>query len=260
MFALLSFDASAAESCWAIFQSGHHEKALPVCRNEVKNGNENSMLVIADIYMEKGREYDPKAFQWLVRAADEKELWWSKGRVKKLVLKYETIPYFFEDSIKNKNRVSLYILGDIYREGRLVPKDESAALNAYLKSANAGYPAAIAAVGYSYIDGMGVEKDEHKAMVWIRKAAYAGYPTAQLMYADDLYADKYTSNDFEAFELYQECAEADMEWCQMRLGIIYFNGDIVQQNIDKARFWLGMAAKNSERARRFIQQHPALKK
>ena len=116
----------------------------------------------------------------------------------------------FEERAAKGDALAQLMLGDIYKNGRGVPKDEAkayswtrkaaeqgdargqAALAALMqagsgtprddagaiawleKSAQQGYVLAQAALGSAYLSGQGVKKDEEKAVQWLRKAAAQG--------------------------------------------------------------------------------------
>lgn len=69
-------------------------------------------------------------------------------------------------------------LGDIYRKGIGVQKDEVQSFNWYRKAANAGYAPAQTQVGYLYSTGSGVAKDENASIAWYCEAALQGYRRA----------------------------------------------------------------------------------
>jgi hypothetical protein len=123
----------------------------------------------------------------------------------------------FSERAERGDPLAMLLLGDIYKNGRGVRKDEAAAYSwskraadtgdprgqaaqaallqdgigtprndaaafALLqKSANQGYPLAQGALGSAYLHGRGTAKNEELAAVWLRKAADQGVPEAAEM-------------------------------------------------------------------------------
>jgi TPR repeat protein len=65
-------------------------------------------------------------------------------------------------------------LAALMQAGRGTPRDEAGALIWLQKSANQGYVIAQLALGYAYRVGLGTPKDEAMAVLWLRKAAAQG--------------------------------------------------------------------------------------
>ncbi len=72
-----------------------------------------------------------------------------------------------------------YNLGNMYRNGRGVPKDEQQAVPWYRKAAEQGLADAQLQLGFMYANGQGVPKDEQQGVVWYRKVAEQGDARAQ---------------------------------------------------------------------------------
>lgn len=79
-------------------------------------------------------------------------------------------------------------LGNMYAEGRGVPKDDQQTVFWWRKAADQGDAPAQHNLGNRYVIGRGVPKDDKQAMFWFRKAADQGHALAQsslgYMYAD----------------------------------------------------------------------------
>ena len=65
-------------------------------------------------------------------------------------------------------------LGDMYVEGRGVPRDDKQAVAWYRKAANQNYAPAQFYLGYMYLSGQGVPEDDQQTIDWFRKAADQG--------------------------------------------------------------------------------------
>jgi hypothetical protein len=65
-------------------------------------------------------------------------------------------------------------LGDRYRQGRGVVRDDAEAIRWFQKGAAAGEPSAITRLGEMYLYGEGVARDDTQALHWFQKGAEAG--------------------------------------------------------------------------------------
>lgn len=121
---------------------------------------------------------------------------------------------------------------------------------ALLAKANAGDPAAQAAVGDVYAAGSGttrtnrqLDEDYKQAATWYRKAAEQGDTAAETRLAA-LYRDgKGVARDMvQAADWYRKAAEQGDAGAQGILGVLYSFGQGVAQNYVEAYFWLDLAA------------------
>ena len=71
-----------------------------------------------------------------------------------------------------------YNLGNIYEEGKIVPRDYKKALEFYSKAAENGHFMAMNSIGILYEEGRGVEKDFKKAFECYEIAATNGHDVA----------------------------------------------------------------------------------
>jgi uncharacterized protein len=111
---------------------------------------------------------------------------------------------------KRGTRLAMLMLADIYRHGRVGPKNDVEAFNLALKSAEAGDEEAMSFVGEMYELGQGVAKNEKRAAEWYRKGSEAGAPTAMLhlgrQYAEGRGVSK---SEGHARELFRKAATAE---------------------------------------------------
>ena len=75
--------------------------------------------------------------------------------------------------------ISQFILGQMYRNGRGVPKDDKTALKWYTLAADQGLAYAQTHLGYMYRWGLGGPKDYKTAAKWWTRAAEQGNAYAQ---------------------------------------------------------------------------------
>jgi len=133
-----------------------------------------------------------------------------------------------------------YWLGHIYREGRLVTKNDTRAESLFLQSAEKGYGPAQFVVAMMSFPG-----DPPRAETWLLRAAEQGNAEAQF-WLGTAYEDRWfgTTDLQEAVEWYQKSAEQGHPDAQATLGRMFENGDGVKQNYVVAAEWYRKAAEH----------------
>ncbi len=129
-------------------------------------------------------------------------------------------------------------LGNMYANGRGVPKDDGEAVKWYRKAAEQSSASAQTNLAYMHANGRGVPKDYTQAFMWYRKAADQGFAEAQLslgiMYSDGLGVSK----DYgEALKWFLLAAAQGHIRAQYSLGVMYTNGLGVPQDYAEAYKW-----------------------
>ncbi|RIA96752.1 hypothetical protein C1645_871848 [Glomus cerebriforme] len=180
-----------------------------------------------------------------------------------------------------KDDVVQYNLGQYYRHGKGVEKDEVKAFEYYKKSADQGHLNAQFQLGHCYDygigtevnkakafelykivaekghiiaqnnlgtlyeNGEGIEKDLEKAINWFNKAAENGNNEALYnlgrCYGLGIGVEK---NIVKAFECCKIAAEKGHDIAQNSLGILYADGEGTEKDLEKAIYWLQKAAEN----------------
>jgi len=92
---------------------------------------------------------------------------------------YRTAFTGFKKLAEQGQALAQYNLGQMYRDGHGVPKDDQQAVAWYRKAAEQGVADAQYNLGVMYANGRGVAKDEQLAVAWYRKAAEQGQAQAQ---------------------------------------------------------------------------------
>lgn len=118
-------------------------------------------------------------------AANRLGVWYEKGR-RGLPVDVKQAVYWYSVAAKANNGLALHNLGDCYRDGIGVKKDEHIAFDCYLKAAATGLPLGYEDVGDSILrpdiaEGFNLtDPDERRAtaMLWYRKAAKHGRESA----------------------------------------------------------------------------------
>ena len=106
--------------------------------------------------------------------------------------------------------------------------DFKGAVTQWLPFAAQGDPDALFNMGQAYKLGRGVARDDKIAIDYFRKAAAKDHEAAQEQLGLALYANRVTRP--EAMQWLEIAARADQPRAQYVLGVAYFNGDDVQKN------------------------------
>lgn len=178
---------------------------------------------------------------------------------------YDDALALIQEGVEQGDPVAQTLLGECYYNGYGVEQDYEEAAKYYLLAADQEYPAAMFAAGTCCYLGNGSEVDMDEAFDWYQKALDAGYEPDQeeMENVIGLLEDKLkgiTSEDLgefihkigtEAFEAedyktahaYWEL-EANLGYPKglYNLGIMYQNGDGVEQDFDKAADYFEQAA------------------
>ena len=129
-------------------------------------------------------------------------------------------------------------LGDLYSSGRVVPRDDSQALEWYRKAAEQGNADAQRNLGFSYAAGAGVPKDGRQAAVWYRKAAEQGDAIAQVFLGVLYNCGQDVPQDYRlAAEWYRKAAEQGDGAAQHNLASMYYRGKGVPRDCRLAAAW-----------------------
>lgn len=141
------------------------------------------------------------------------------------------------------HRKAMYKLGLMYEDGIGIEKNESKAVEWYMKAADRGNSTSMFKLGWMNENGIGTEKNELKAVEWYMKAADHGHSRAMctlgLMYANGIVIEK---NESKAVELYLNAAIHGHVTSMYNLGLMYANGIYVEKNQSKSVEWFKKAA------------------
>ena len=160
----------------------------------------------------------------------------------------------FKEATNNDCRVGMFYLATCYEKGIAIEKDLSEAFKWYEKAASKNDGPSLNKVAYFYETGRGVEKSIHKAIYYYSKAVENGFDVNSELYRADKNKDgAYFYNLSQQFlkenniNVYKYCldkasmyhhAQSDFE-----LGLLYFEGKLVKQDIKKARHFFDDAYK-----------------
>jgi TPR repeat protein len=140
------------------------------------------------------------------------------------------------------DREAQYWVGQVYGEGRLVPKDDAGLREWMLRSAEQGYAPAQEIVGMMYA---GANGDYGKADLWLRRAAEQGNAEAQFWLGAFYEQGQMGATDYrEAFRWLRKAAEQGHPDAQVTLAQMYEDGEFVSQNYTLAAKWYRKAAEH----------------
>ena len=146
--------------------------------------------------------------------------------------------YWYRESANKGNATAQYNLGNLYRQGIGVTRNDEVAADWYRKAAAKGYVDAINWLGVLYQRGQGVPQDYKKAVEYYRQAAdkgnFYGESNLAYMYKEGLGVVK----DYDqAFYWYQKSVKQGYMNAQNWLGVLYQNGNGTTQDYEQAMYW-----------------------
>ena len=97
-------------------------------------------------------------------------------------------------------------------------------------------------LGLRYQGGVGVERNATRAQAWLQKAAEADHAKAQYALALLLRQQANQADGAMALRWQEKAAQQGNREAQYGLGLMYANGQYVQTDAQRARFWFGEAA------------------
>ena len=141
------------------------------------------------------------------------------------------------------NDSAMYLLGNMYANGKGVEQDYSKAMDWYRKAANYFNASAMCQIGYMYENAQGVAPSFKSAMEWYERAANNGSVTAMYNLGVKYRLGRGTEANYAlALKWYLKAAEKGDVAAMNALGNMYFNGQAVGRDIKKAVEWFEKAA------------------
>jgi len=227
------------------------EKAFQWTQKAATQGHTNAQYNLGIMFLNgKGVEKNfEKAFQWLQKAATQGhadatkllKIKKKKGVLHSLEKIYWEISQRFQKIVAQAAQEYAevqYDLGRMYYYGDGLEQNFEKAFQWLQKAATQGLAKAQYLLGRMYLKGEGVEKNLEKALESLEKAATQGLPMAQ--YLLGRYLEE--KNPEEALEWLEKVAEQGLAEAQYDLGIIYYDGQGVEQNLGLAFEWTQKAA------------------
>jgi len=191
---------------------------------------------------------------------------------------YEVAFQEYEKHAREGNPEAQAKLGIMYFWGRGTRRSESEAYAWSLKAAKQGHKQAQHTLAYMYETGIYIQKDIRKAIEWYQQAANQNYAAAQANLAGIyIYGEEIPKEVDRGFRLAHKAAEQQnnhaeflvayvyhhekddlrlaIQWYERaakngnaaaanQLGVLYFNGRVVEKDFHKAYFWFRIAEQN----------------
>ena len=149
----------------------------------------------------------------------------------------------------------------MYDLGHGVPKDEREAVNWYRKAAKQGLATAQRLMGTAYRQGWGVPQDIQEAIRWFRKAAEQGNGAAFSnlvgLYARNGARYGVPQDYREAAKWCLKAARHGITWAEVRMGLMFRQGQGVPQDYREAAKWFRKAADKDDYPNHAAQIHLA---
>ena len=152
---------------------------------------------------------------------------------------------WYQKAAKQGHASAQYNLGCMYDLGIGVARNESEAVKWYQKAAEQGNADGQQQLGTMYDLGIGVARNESEAVKWYQKAAEQGHANGQYFLGSNYYEH---GDESEAVKWFQKAAEQGDGWAQFRLGGMYEDGEGVAKNDEEAFKWFEKAAKQGKDA------------
>jgi TPR repeat protein len=168
-----------------------------------------------------------------------------------------------EKAAQAGDAIAQYKLAMIYYEGNGVERNDAEAMKWLQKAAQQDHIEAQYVLGVMYEKGESVAKDDDQAYKWISMAARQGYARARVVLESDKWVnyaearfgtgdsrvasegapEPVTTEQVEEYLLKAEEGDVD---AQYNLGIIYYHGEGVPRDFDKALMWFHQAAEQND--------------
>ncbi|KAF9545320.1 hypothetical protein EC957_011074 [Mortierella hygrophila] len=156
---------------------------------------------------------------------------------------YQTAMDWYFKAVEQGDAAGQQRVGVLYDEGFGVPQNYSTAMNWYLKSAEQGNAAAQYNIGGLYHYAHGVPRDYAQAMKWYLKVAEGGHAGSQYNIGELYYFGRGVRQDYaQAMEWYLMAASQGHALSQFSLGVLYDQGQGVPQDDTQAMDWFLKAA------------------
>lgn len=252
----LDGDAHASAKLGALYLSGSLGSPDYVkARTYLKHGatvDLSSLLAYGHLLMHGlGGEVDTATAEEYFKEAASQDSMEGLYLHSKLVLSRKITEVEITSAVKNIYQAAqkgfppaLATMGEFYRTGTFVNLDPAQAIEYYQQAANGGYTEALATIAEMYLFAELEEADIQQAKVMYRQALSEGVKSASYSLAFLLYNQGSLDPDSlnEAFRTAEIAAYAWDERCQYLLGLMYYEGKAIDQDMEKAYFWLDIAA------------------
>ena len=168
---------------------------------------------------------------------------------------YEKAFLWYQKSSSQGHPYASYSVGQMYSKGEYVTANEEATQKYYkealsgfleLESKNQAADNLLYKIGSMYKNGLGIEVDMDKAIYYFQRSAELGNRNAKRILSLEYISGEHMEQNIEkGLAMLTECADSGDSMSCYKLGKIYFNGEIVLQDLYKAEKYL-MSAEDNE--------------
>ncbi|GGK75361.1 SPOR domain-containing protein [Amphritea balenae] len=229
----------AANSCYQSFSDKDYVQARNQCQEVAEQGDAKGAFLLSTIYYQGlGTESDEQRALFWDQVAAEKG---HPDSAYRLALAYQlgqgvnknnsqARRWYMQAALADHPKAQKQ-LGAMFETGTAGEVNSQRAFDWYLKSARQGLADAQLRAGTMLLEGRGVKPDRAHAQHWIRKAALAGNANAQVALGVML-----TEIDPpESLSWYEKSAEQGNALALQNLALVYYSGQGVAVNVDKAQ-------------------------
>lgn len=155
---------------------------------------------------------------------------------------YEQAAEWYKKAANKGIPASQYMLANLLFDGLGIEQNKEQAFSWYKNAGEQNLPEAQFSLGICYEYGYGVNADIDKAIIWYRKAAEQNISEAQNALGL-CYMNKIEPKDYkQAAKWFHSAAQNGFVSAQSNLGVLYSRGLGVEQDNQKAIYWLQKAA------------------
>lgn len=235
-------------------------KAIDLFTESFKKGNRQCAHVLAAIYWNgQGciKADKVKAIEWMKRGIESNNKGCMRIMAQAVYLSDDTALADYHHTQKGVELLkkaarhgdgeAYYILGNLYSDGELLPKDDKKAFKNWEQAAFLKDPQGANNLAYAYRYGIGCEKNEHNAVELYKQAVEwgSGFAANKLFYIYlkgelGLKADKKLAKEYLL-----KAADYGDDWGCYNLGLEYYHGNnLMSKNTKEAFVYMKMAADN----------------
>ena len=248
--------------CYGLGTEQDHEKAFDWFLKSATEGNKFAQYSLANLYY-YGNDVErdlSQAFLWYQKSSSQGQPYasyviaqmYSKGEY--VSQSEETAQRYYKDALsgflklESKDQADdnlYYKLGSMFKKGLGTDIDMDRAIDYFKRSAEMNNKNGLYEYGKELLLGEHIPQDKEKAVKLLEKAIKLENINAKRFFALELISGEHLDQDIgKGLAMLTECADSGDAFACYKLGKIYFKGDIVLQDLDKAEKYLLSAEDN----------------
>lgn len=248
--------------CYGLGTEQDYEKAFEWFERSAKQKNKFAQFSLANLYYYgNGVEKDlSQAFLWYQKSSAQGQPYasyavaqmYSKGEY--VSQGGETAQRYYKaalsgflelESMEQADDNLYYKLGSMFKKGLGTDIDMDRAIDYFKRSAEMNNKNGLYEYGKALLLGEHIPQDKEKAVKLLEKAIKLENINAKRFLALELISGEHLDQDiYKGLAMLTECADSGDAFACYKLGKIYFKGDIVLQDLDKAEKYLLSAEDN----------------